>query len=756
MSDLASDAILPARGRRRGGLPVLGRRAGLGLAVCVALAVGLVSPVWAAGDVDGDADGVVQSGSFGLGDGLEATIDESQGAFGFTVEAGGLQLAWDSRAIATDRHGFGAGWALGLAAVRISGGVLVFPSSGGAFEADRSSPTGLAGYPGADVVFEFAEPGAELPERGDRAVPSTEYASVLHELGGTVTYFDADGDPVAREAASGDRTDWRWAGRGSHRLVAAVSADGAVTSLDWSDDGSVVVVPGANVSHPLEGSGVGGEWRVEVDRGRLSAVVDPVGGRTEVGYRPDGLVRELSTPSGAATQVSWRSSLDAVARVEQVRVVDRADGTELSRRAWSGEGVATPTGWPVVPGSGLGDASVEGTGAWLRETALSDGPTRVVSEFDGRHRMTRRATIGSTSSGDRLLQEQSFEYPARDDAGAAAPGGASGGTARTAPGAKPIAVTVRRGNDRGEHRDLTESYGFDELGRMVSRTSADGTTTTRVYDDAVPPGRRLPVGLVVEETTTATDGLVSSTRHELHDDRAAVSTTERWDGRDTSLTRTTRAEYDVEDGFVREQRVYAAGDPAATPVVTRWAERLDLAAGTKTVTETVAAGTELETSASSVSSLVHGGALRSTDELGRTMTATFDEAGRPVSADAAGRVATRSYRSVQTDGENSVTVTGVDGVSVTQTHDALGRVTSTADDIGPAGAVVEGHERVIETREYDGSRVERVTDAWGATTTTERDVLRPAEPRDTAERARADRRARRGRADRDLWHEPDR
>ncbi|WP_308796964.1 RHS repeat domain-containing protein [Agromyces silvae] len=669
-----------------------------GAVLCAGLVGGVVSPVWAASSPGGEA-GDVQLGSFALGDGLEGTIGELDGSFGFTLSAGGLQLAWDSRAAAADPVGLGPGWSFGLATLRVDGGVWVHPASGGAFAMSATSPTGLAGYPGSEVRFAAAEPGAVVPARADGSVGETPYAYVLHELGGVSTYFDAAGYPLAKLVVEGDRIDWRWAAGEAGQLVAVVGADGIVTALDWSDPSRVTIAPGSNVTDPADGSGAGGRWQVELDGGRVSAVADPVGARTTIAYGDQGLVERVSTPAGASTVVEWRSSLDAVARVDRVRVVDDVSGSQLSERRWAVEGQISPSGWPAVSGpvdlaSGGGAAAA----ALEFETSLSDGKTRIGSTVagsgTGAQRIMERAVSVTSASGERVVQEHAYAYAER----AETPGA-------PAADAKPTSVTTTHHGRSGGTRSVTESYEFDELGRMVSRTSTDGTIIRRAYDGEVLAGRALPIGLVTEETTTAPDGLVSSTRYELRDDRAVVEATELWSGREGGeLVRTDRVERDVEDGFVTEQRVFPGGDATAVPVVTRWSRQLDPATGTERVVQTVAAGTPIESSAVSVASLVHGGRLTESDVLGNTTVARYDEAGRQIARTTADEV--RIETSYWADGsrKDQSTETGTtrfywDGDRlINEVHEAAG-------EHGTASYLIGANRQARSIRAEDGTAI---------------------------------------------------
>ena len=448
----------PTRGRIFG-WPLL-----TGAALCAALTGGLISPVWAAAPPDAGASDV-ELGSFSLGDALEATIGELDGSFGLALSAGGLRLGWDSRAVAEDQAHLGHGWSFGLATVRVSGGAWVMPPSGGAFQMDATAPSGLAGYPRADVSFAAAEPGATLPARRDGSVAETPYAYVLHELGGISTYFDAAGHPVAKVVVDGDRVDWRWEAGATGRLLAVVGVDGAVTELDWADPSRLVIAPGRNITDPPSGSGAGGRWEVELDGGRISAIVDPAGLRTRVVYSRAGLLERVTTPAGSSTHIHWQAWPDGVSRVDRVRSIDDVSGAEVSVRHWALQGQVSPTGWPASAGS---VASASEMLAY--ETSVSDGKTRSTTAVDAAGRVTARELEVTTSSGARVIHEQVFGYP-EDDSSAVTPRGA-----------RPTSVTTTQHDRLGATRSDTESYEFDELGRMTATTDVAGNRTEYAYD----------------------------------------------------------------------------------------------------------------------------------------------------------------------------------------------------------------------------------------------------------------------------------
>ncbi|WP_308799922.1 RHS repeat domain-containing protein [Agromyces silvae] len=672
-------------------------RIALVASVCAALLTGGLPSAWAS--ASDDSAPIADLGTFGLGGGLDAVVDPADGSVRFGISAGGLALTWNSREVGVDRFGFGGGWSLGLARVETRGGVRVFPASGGVFEMDATHPSGLLGYPLADVAFRRAEAGAAL--EGRDGGPAVRYAYVLHELGGTRTYFTDAGDPVVHVAADGARTDWRWVDGFDHHLGAVVNADGLVTELDWSDPSEVVVRPGANVTAAPEGSGAGGVWRVRLDGGRLDRVRDPVGRETHIGYERAGLASRVVTASGAITVLTWHPTTDGVPRVAEVRTHDATGREYLSREWWAVGGVA-PSGWPAV-GDGAGPAEYS--------TVLTDGETRVVSTFGAQRAMTVRAVDVVSPSGQLRVHEQSFELP---ETGPATPLVAR----------KPTGVTVTSRDAGGGARSVHESYVYDDLGRIVQRSAADGTVTGWEYDSVVPEGALLPVGLPVRETTTAPDGLVASSRSELNAERTAPIVVEATRGTGDAEQVTARTALTYEGAVVTEQRVYPGGDPAAVPVVTTRTRDVDLDAGTVTVEETAAAGTDAEMTVSSVASLVHGGALVDRNAVGGTSSTSYDAAGRPVGVqDAAGRVMTIVYRFDAVRGVDAVATTAPSGVTVTEERDLLGRVVRTYDNVTPAGVIADDHIRVIETRAYPSGGVEEVTDAWGATTRTEHDVF---------------------------------
>jgi YD repeat-containing protein len=376
-------------------------RVGVAALVAVAVSVSSLEPAWGEPADDGGAP-PAEPGGFSVGDGVEALIDPRDGAVSFTLPVGGVEVSWDSRRLGSDRLGLGPGWAIPVTAIDTRGGVRVTPRSGRVHEASTADASGLLGYDGDDVRFEAGEVPVPAPVPVPDGAEPVVATYTLHELGGARTWFDADGDPLARVEATGQQTRWDWDASVPHRLRRIVDARGLETELEWRGSRNVVLVrPGANLPEAADR-----EWRIERGRGgMLTAVVDPLGARYEVGYR-DGLVSSLTVPSGATTEVEWQASTDGLTRVSRVRTLS-ADGRELSTRSWSSTGDST--GWPAVAVEMAGTAADRlGSGY---ETMLHDGATSVRSVYDAEHRLRTRSVLVSTGSGQRQVQEQRLEYP---------------------------------------------------------------------------------------------------------------------------------------------------------------------------------------------------------------------------------------------------------------------------------------------------------------------------------------------------------
>jgi RHS repeat-associated protein len=690
-------------------------RLALAAAACVALLGTAVVPAQAAEPPGGDSTTPVV-GDFAIGDGLEAMIDEQDGSFGVTIPIGDLELRWDSRAAAAgDRFALGAGWGYQLGFVDTDGGIrLVPPTSAEVFEADATAPSGLRGYTLEDLKFRRVDPDA-LPVRTDAVLDRPSVAAfVVHEVGGTSTYYDQAGDPVARISLHGDRTDWRWSPAVPHRLERIVDPDGVVTDLDWvAEDDTLIVRPGANL--PAEYDGSDRTWRLRFNGDHaISDLVDPVGGRASFEYEGAQLTR-ISSAVGAQTLVDWQRFDDGVPRVRRVSTANGA-GEQLSSRTWDRFGAAVSSGWPLVDGAGGPGQGAEPS----YQTSLSDGATLIRSSYSSRRLLRSRDVLAASAAGERPLQRHEFEYPPA--VGTSVDVGASGSVL-----SRPIAVEITRSDASGASRAEAAKFAYDAFGRVIRRIDDDGVATETSYDDVVPVGRELPIGLTTRTTTTAPDGLQEELVSTLNDARSAViaSQTTSGGGADGQPpTVTARSEFTVEaDGFVSERREFPSGDAAAAPTVTRWSTETNLAAYAVTTVESTGVGTDAEASMSETRSLLHGGVVATTDVFGHEGRTEYDVLGRPVSTtDVADNPTVTTYETWQSHGRNATTVTGADDVATTDVRDELGRLIRRTDNIDH-GVATEGHVRVVETIDYDLPGTVTVTDAWGATASVSKDAF---------------------------------
>jgi len=427
----------------------------VGALTCGAVATGgVVAPSWAGTSERAGAPGETEPallGGFALGDDVEGLVDPGTGAFSFALPAAGVSIGWDSRAAAVDGSGLGAGWSIaGLAQVNTQGGVRVSPASGGTFRANESVPSGLDGYLLGDVVFLQGQ--RTVPASSDGRHPALQAAFELIELGGVHTWFSADGDPLVRIDANGTRLHWEWAP--GHRLVRAVDGAGVVTALDWSDPARVRVTTSIGPSRSVTET-------VELDGGRVAAVVDASGGRVQVGYTPTGLVERVTAVSGAATDVTWQRLADGRTAVDHVRVVDAVTGSTLSTRRWSAD-AGLASGWPAQPAPALVSAANDHRYA----TALTDGVTTIVSEFDANQLLLEREVEVASQAGSSVVQRQTYAYPEVD------------GDAQLPPQyGQPTAVTVSHLDGSGGHRDTSEAFEYDALGRLIGSSVHDGDTS---------------------------------------------------------------------------------------------------------------------------------------------------------------------------------------------------------------------------------------------------------------------------------------
>jgi YD repeat-containing protein len=481
---------------------------------------------------------------------------------------------------------------------------------------------------------------------------------------------------------------------------------------------------GVEVVASQRSDGIVARTMLHVSGGRLVGVTNPVGENIQFEYEDAGLLVRVASESGAMTEVSYQKLADARVAVDQVRVVDSRTRAVLSVREWDVVGDHTASGWPMYANQGALWGS--GDDEFTYQTQLSDGVTRVVSEYNSQGLMTARRMVVFSGAGDATVQEQYFVFPGTENGGVADP--------QLLPKhyQRPIMTRAVFRNDRGGTREVSQSMLFDDTGRVTKQVSADGQITETVYDTEVSSGMRLAVGVVLEQTITGVDGSVTKIVNTPTVDRKAIAVTETFTGQSRdALTSTGRRESTVQpNGFVSEERFVATGDSGAPPemVVLRFTRTVHEDAGTVSVTQTDAAGTSAESTTTVVVDKVTGLPFSTTDPAGRVTTWTYDTAGRVLTeTDPAGLQTLTEY------GNNVTQVTNPTGVIVSEYVDVLGQVVKVTDNIADTGAhgaaPVAGFERTIETRKYEeNSSKVTITDARGLETVTVTDVFgRPVE-----------------------------
>ncbi|MFD9459279.1 hypothetical protein ACFWBC_40325, partial [Streptomyces sp. NPDC059985] len=144
--------------------------------------------------------------------------------------------------------------------------------------------------------------------------------------------------------------------------------------------------------------------------------------------------------------------------------------------------------------------------------------------------------------------------------------------------------------------------------------------------------------------------------------------------------------------------------------------------GKRTVTTTVAQGTDAETKTVQVLDLATGQAIETTDAAGIKSTATYDVLGRPLTQTAyAGIEGKELVNKITYDSPTKTTLEGPDGKRTTTETDALGRQKSVADNVVDGKAEGPDAARTLSKTTYtwaNNNLVTTVTDTAGRVTTT--------------------------------------
>ena len=267
----------------------------------------------AGGGRQGGTSGLV-SNAFAMGGGVGGSIDQRTGAFQASVPlvsvtgpAGtGLSLTLGynqslaSLGASGNRFGLGAGWTLGVPWVDTTGGVHVYPASGGSYAYDSSQPTGLADYPLRDLTF-VKNPGSTQPPPG---VPVRQYLYTLTYLDGTTDRFDANGNLIEQVDRFGNAIDLTWQQSGSWwQPTSVIDSYGQMTKFLYAG-GKVTVTA------PVNAEGIAATNTLDITAGRLMGVTDALGQTTSFGYSPvtglpAPLLSSVTSPTGEHTTVTY-------------------------------------------------------------------------------------------------------------------------------------------------------------------------------------------------------------------------------------------------------------------------------------------------------------------------------------------------------------------------------------------------------------------------------------------------------------------
>ena len=732
------------------------------------------------------ADDQPVSGAFNLGGGLSGSVDERTGQFSVSlplvrVPSRGdadvsFSLSWvQSRAgTGVDRLGWGEGWSLGSAFIDTSGGVTVYPASGGAYaqDTDGQFASGLENYTLHDLQFCTAStsPAAGCDPTGTPpagcittsqlcarppAVPDpVPYSYTINYDDGKIDFFDANGNLVARTDRYGSRTDLQYRQVGTTpdgelewQPTAIVDAFGQVTSFSYGPSTMTV-------TSPKRSDGTSPATVVAFDDdGGLQSVTDPVGQVTSFAYETEDAyqyVTQVTNPAGAQTQVGYTeydySDNDTSVTLFTAQTLDVLDP--------DGDKLSPTRTFDIDPATNQNDQNYAGNGGYLSNTSdalfdsgdtsyvyqteISTDALSTLSTYDSAHRLTDRQVLshpGNTTAV--VVQDQSVAYPPLVSIadGQLPPANYSKPTSTSVTNravSGPGGITQVAGNGR----TVTSLSTFDSHGRKISSTDETGVTQTTTYDSAY--------GLVSgAETTIATGDPDAPTIKTLRtidttltaDHRNVLNATQSDLGGNGKLSARETVAYTYDDYGRPTSRTVAWAKGAAPPdngggpasTTTNYASTEDVAAATRTIAVTTAFATLAASTTTTVLDLVSGEPVSFTDGAGRVTTKQYDAANRLLAVSPpTGLVTKTSYGAPDPNKDipATMTVTGPDGHVSLTTYDALGRTVSVTDNVKNGAFVADATTRTISTVNYsvDGTTITS-TDRTGRITKTVADAL---------------------------------
>ena len=535
------------------------------------------------------------------------------------------------------------------------------------------------------------------------------------------------------------------------RITEVTAPDGTTTSYTYTPDGDLDVVTDPNgrdtsyaytehalirIVDPLGNAFQRLEYN---DDGRLVAVVDANGNRTEITSDLDDRTQTVTSPDGRQTTLS---TFDA--RGNQTSRVEVFDGTRhISTWAYSTDdrdritSRTDPNGntWTATydPDGNLAsftDAIGHTTSFAYNDfgypTAVTDGLGRTTtSRYDTRGNLSAITDPAGntyafgydgwgniTKATDQIGRTTHLTYTRENRlASTTDPRGATWSYAYDTGGrlaSEQVPATELAGA-------ATTSYGYDAVGNLTSVTDSEGHTTTYAYDD----GDRLTSVTDSEGHTTtygydAVGNLVSVT------DPTGATTTSTFDARNQLVSRTGPPTAAAPGGSTTSYE-YDGGGRLATitdPLARVTAYTRDLA-GRTTAVNAPGRGT------TTVGYDANGRVTAQTNGEGATIRYAFDPVGQLTAiTDGLGRTTTYGYD----DLGRRTTVTNPDGETTSYTFDAAGQLTSITDPTGATtsyGYDVVGNQTTevdpigrVTTTKYDTrGRIVSVTNPAAETTT---------------------------------------
>ncbi|MER6076176.1 RHS repeat-associated core domain-containing protein [Streptomyces sp. NPDC001817] len=694
------------------------------------------------------------SAAFALSDAIGGELEERTGRFRASVplvkmagrgDTPGVSIAasYDhSLALSgIDRFGLGVGWTLAMPFVdtALEGGrVRVYPATGGVYEADSGSESGLKRFPLKNLQFKH-EPQV-VPARGD--IPERASSFNIFYDDGTRHFFSEKGDLIASMDRFDNRVDYSWDTidhESGVRLTAVVDPYGQRADLSY-DQGMVEVLG------PERADENGTRPRVKLIRGEgslLEKAIDPAGQETIFSYEifeKKFLLYGVTSVTGAHTSIDYSKVAGGAIAATDVIVRDTG-GKVLRHRSLSlnpeNNGQRNFTGAPDYTPRGDMDVLFDSTTTkdFKYSTVISDGRINVRSTYNNLHLLQERRV---EKIGAGIVNVQEFDYPGEDESGT--PPDSDKLPANYALASRFSSKALNPASAEQVVREVETTANYDERGRLESFTDETGTKTTIKYDNGLIGSDHY--SLPLEKTVTGKDGTVSVTVNKLTEDKKAIEESTVKAGQPDKgvlLAARSKVHFKVNSNgeLVGRTTTWAPDSDVEVPdgprsVVEEMAITDNLDKHTRTVKTVTAPGPD-EKVTSEVTDLSNGSVLSRTDEAGRTTSFTYDAAGRKKTETVKNKDGEDLTTVTDYTSPTSTTVTTPNGHAKTNQTDVLGRTIKISDNVED-GKVKPGATRVIQEIAYldelpgvhDGP-VTQVKDALGRTATSWNDEMdRPA------------------------------